>query len=64
MAGGAKIHKVYWTYKINIVLETRIHFKRIDWFTKGNYKCEVTAEDFETADQVMSTDVVGKCRYK
>ena len=39
---------------------TRIHFKKIDWFTKGNYKCEVTAEDFETAYQLVSTDVVGK----
>ena len=39
---------------------TRIHLKKIDWFTKGNYRCEVTAEDFETADEIISTDVVGK----
>jgi len=37
---------------------TRIHLKKIDWFTKGNYRCEVTAEDFETADENISTDVV------
>ena len=42
---------------------TRIHLNKIDWFTKGNYRCEVTAEDFETADEFISTDVVGKSYY-
>lgn len=35
-----------------------MHLWKVDWFTKGKYKCEVTADDFETASDSMESDVV------
>jgi hypothetical protein len=37
---------------------TRIHIRKADWFTKGKYRCEVTAADFETASDDVITEVV------
>ena len=54
------ISKYNLTLQVRRSNSTRIHLNKIDWFTKGNYRCEVTAEDFETADESISTDVVGK----
>jgi len=36
----------------------RVHLWKVDWFTKGQYRCEVTADDFETASASVETDVV------
>jgi len=36
----------------------RVHLWKVDWFTKGEYRCEVTADDFETASNTVQTDVV------
>ena len=37
----------------------RVHLWKVDWFTKGEYRCEVTADDFETSSSTVETDVVG-----
>ena len=34
--------------------------RRIHWSTAGEYRCEVTADDYMTVDRSAKTDVVGK----
>lgn len=37
-----------------------VHLRTTQWTTAGNYRCEVTAEDFETASKSVKAIVVGK----
>ena len=52
---------IIYNLQVNRSNGTRIHIRKADWFTKGKYRCEVTAADFETASNDVITDVVGKC---
>lgn len=36
----------------------QVHLWKVNWFTKGLYRCEVTADDFETASSSVETEVV------
>ena len=38
----------------------QVHLWKVNWFTKGLYRCEVTADDFETASSSVETEVVGR----
>ena len=37
----------------------RVHLRNVRWSTAGRYRCEVTAEDFETASKSVEASVVG-----
>ena len=37
-----------------------VHLKSVRWATAGKFRCEVTADDFETASKSVETTVVGK----
>ena len=51
---------IVYKLQVNRSNGTRIHIRKADWFTKGKYRCEVTAADFETASDDVITEVVGK----
>ena len=51
---------IIYDLQVNRSNGTRIHIRKADWFTKGKYRCEVTAADFETASDDVITEVVGK----
>ena len=53
-------HDIIYNFQVNRSNGTRIHIRKADWFTKGKYRCEVTAADFETASNDVTTEVVGK----
>ena len=37
-----------------------VHLRTTHWTTAGNFRCEVTAEDFETASKSVKAMAVGK----
>ena len=55
-----RLLSIIYNLQVNRSNGTRIHIRKADWFTKGKYRCEVTAADFETASDDVITEVVGK----
>ena len=54
----AIVSKFLLLFQLNRSNKNRVHLWKVDWFTKGEYRCEVTADDFETASDSKDSDVV------
>jgi hypothetical protein len=46
--------------QINRSSPQKVHLKSARWSTAGKFRCEVTADDFETASKSGDATVVGK----
>ena len=58
--GSVKNEMFFLFLQINRSSPQKVHLKSARWSTAGKFRCEVTADDFETASKSGDATVVGK----